>query len=137
MTPEEQTAINIRRKCFLRSLRDLADFLDEHPQVPIPYKDTMNVFVNAREELAAIIRGSGHWEKSYVGNYFSIAKEFGEDLSYEVNVGRDQVCHKVVTGTRVVPAVEAQPEHEELIEEWICDEPSLLASTAAHHEVTP
>lgn len=116
-----------RREAFVQSLRALAFFLEDNPQVPAPFNDTMNIFVHGREELAAIAR-TGNWTKQYSGNYFTLAKAFGEDLSYEVNASRDQVCRKVVTGTRIVPYRPSEPEHEEPIEEWICDEASLLGS---------
>ena len=116
-----------RRAAFTTSLRALADFLDAHPGVPCPRYETMNVFLNDREELAAVAR-LGTWEKVYNDNWFTLKMQFGEELTLEVNTNRNTVCRKVVVGTRIVAAVEAKPEHEEDVTEWVCDDAALLGS---------
>ena len=118
MTPEID-----RRQAFIDSLRACADFLESHPSVKAPRYITMNVFVDTREELAEQAR-SATWNKVFGDTWFSLTKSFGEHLSLDITCGREVVCRKVVTGTRVVPA---QP--EQVVEEyaWECDEASVLS----------
>jgi hypothetical protein len=118
------TEMTTRREGYIAGLRALADFLEQHPDMPTPYYDTINIFVPTREEIATIARLTS-WEKEYQTTYFVLRKMFGDDLRLEVNIDRGAVCRKVVTGTKTVPA---QPEHT--IEEyaWVCDEPILSVS---------
>lgn len=113
-----------RRLAFTAGLRALADFLDAHPEVPFPRYDTINVFLDDKAQLARIAR-VGSWEKEYNDSYFSLSRSFGEDLRLDINTSRSKVCRKVVVGTRIVPAVEAKPEHEEDVTVWECDDALL------------
>lgn len=118
-----------RRRMFIQGLRDMADFFENHPDLKFPHYSGLNVFVNTREEIAEIARQST-WSKVYAGHWFCLRKQFGSDLTLEINISREEVCRKVVTGTRVVPAMPAMPATEETVEEvteWVCDETSLLA----------
>ena len=115
----------IERACVIQGLRDLADFLDAHPNVPVPGSEqTLNVFVDDRATLAAIAR-EGRWEKHYYTNWFTLVAAFGP-ITLHINLDREQVCRKVVTGSRVVPARAAEPEHVEEVTEWICEDLPLL-----------
>jgi hypothetical protein len=109
-----------RRAAFVQGLRDLADFLTTHPTVPAPYSTTMNVFVNTKEEIAAIAR-LATWGKTYNENWFSLSKAFGP-VQLDVNTERSTVCRRVVVGKQIVPAREAQ---EVDVVEWVCDEAVL------------
>lgn len=112
-----------RRAAFIQALRDCADFLESHPAVIAPRYNTMNVFVNTREEVAAQAKAAS-WEKVYNGDWFYLSRAFGEDLRLDITVEREVMCRKVVTGTRVVPA---RPEQTVEEFEWRCDEASVLA----------
>jgi hypothetical protein len=114
-----------KRVDAIQGLRDLADFLEQHPGVPAPTYNTLNVGGESREDLARIARLCP-WQKDFGGEYFSLRKIFKGPLTLDVYVSRDQVCRKIVTGTRIVPAVEAQPEREEEVTEWVCED-ALLA----------
>lgn len=78
-----------------------------------------------KSAAAAIIRTvGGHWDKTdrYDGQ---IAWQQERDgVVFHVAVTREAVCERVVTGTKkiTVPAVEAQPERVETVEdvEWRC-----------------
>lgn len=120
-----------RRANFIQALRDFADFLDKHPGVLVPSTTTpFNVFPATKEDLVKIAKLTS-WKKAYTGPWFCLTKEFGTDelggplLTLEVNVHRETVCRKVVVGTRIVPAVEAQPAREEEVTDWVCSEPLL------------
>lgn len=122
MTETEQTD----RRDYVQGLRELAAFVEMHPEIPLPWAGSQNAFVNDKADLAAIAKiVGGRWAKGVSPDFFFIRKEFAGGFSYEANIGRESVCKKVVTGTRIEPA---QPEREVEIVEWICDEPLLTAS---------
>lgn len=109
---------------YVQGLRELAAFIETHPDAPLPYAGAQNAFAS-KADMIALARSGGRWNKRFVGDYFCLTVEFAGGHSYEVSISRDQVCRKVVTGTRVEPA---QPER--VIEEfkWVCDG-SLLSAT--------
>ena len=115
-----------RRSAFIQSLRECADFLEQHPSVHVPRYVTLNVFVNTRDEIADHARATT-WEKVYNDDWFYLRREFGCDLSLDITTSRETVCRKVVTGKTLVPA---KPEHEIDVVEWICDDVSLLKQSA-------
>ena len=112
------------REQWIASLRELATWLSEHPDLPCPTYSgfNMNVFVNG-SELGTLAREHRPWEKVFGQSYFSLVKRFGPH-SYEANIDRSQVCERVVTGKRLVPA---QPEHEEETYEWKCSDVIISA----------
>jgi hypothetical protein len=121
-----ETAETLKRQARITGLRQLADFLEAHPNLPVPYSGSQNVFVYGRDALAAVAREPGvRWQKRVADSYYALVVEFAGDYSYEVNVDREQVCRKVVTGSQIVPA---QPEREEETFIWECDEPLLAGA---------
>jgi hypothetical protein len=122
-TAEEGIVSESERAVYVRGLRALADFVEAHEELPVPSPANLNAFARSKAELAALVRTSGiRWEKDVTGDYFYVRVSFDGGHYYDVNVSRDQVCRKVVTGTRVEPA-----KPERVIEEfhWVCDEPLL------------
>ena len=114
------------RAVYVRGLRALADFVEAQTTLPVPCPTSLNTFVSSKAELVAVVRTTGiRWTKDANGDYFYIRVLFEGGHYYDVNVARNQVCRKVVTGTRVVPAT---PERVVEEFEWVCDEP-LLAPT--------
>lgn len=109
----------------IQGLRDMADFFDANPRIPPPRWQTLNVPCESREDLAELARMTS-WTKTYSEYYFALQKKFGGNLTLDVYVPREQVCRKVVTGTKVIPAVEAQPEREVEVTEWVCEDVALL-----------
>lgn len=127
VTEQPLTAAQIERRDFVQGLRELADFIDAHPDIPCPYGEAHNAFVRDKTQLGMIARAvGGRWDKNCTSQFFYIRREFAGGHSYEVNVSRDQVCRKVVTGTRIEPA---QPEREVEVVEWVCTEPLLVGVT--------
>jgi hypothetical protein len=124
--PTNTTPATARRLAYTQGLRDLADFLDTHPDVPEPKYTVFNVFVYDKAALATAARAA-RWEKVYNGEWFSLRQTFGEDVSLDINVQRSLVCTRIVTGTRVVPA-----KAEEIVEEveWVCHDSLLSAGEA-------
>ena len=113
-----------RRTAYIAGLREMAQFLEDHPTLEAPYSNTCNVFVKAAE-LPALARLTA-WTKEYFDTWFALSKSFSGNIELQYNVPRNEVCRKVVTGTRIVAAREAEPEHVENVEEWVCDDVSLL-----------
>jgi hypothetical protein len=105
----------IARDLFISGLRELAGFLDDNPQIPVPVTQDFYVFtdVDAARDMMA---GTGTWDKDYNGEYLSYIREFG-GMDYRITVARDQVCERVQVGVR---HVDAQPERDEPVYEWKC-----------------
>ena len=114
--------ITDERQAYVLGLRELADFLDAHQGLPMPVGLNHNSFVYSKAELAALARTGVRWEKDWNGDFFYLRVTFSGGHTYDVNVNREQVCRKIVTGTRIQAAV---PAHEVEEFHWVCDEPLL------------
>lgn len=69
----------------------------------------------------------GSCDKEYADTRLKITKSFGKNVRILGTVDRQVTCRKVVTGTKIEPAVNL-PERVVEIVEWECDDaPSLLA----------
>lgn len=124
----EITARKIEQRInFIDGLRAMADFLEQHPQVEVPYSVCGSVYAEDAEQARAMTHLSGHWSKSYSDYNVSYTKRFTEGSQYigsvrlEVLVQREQVCERVQVGTKHIEAqvIEA---HDEPIYEWICSD---------------
>jgi hypothetical protein len=114
-----------KRQSLIDGLREIAQFLEDHPDVPTPLIPRLDAFVYSKEAFSAAARAvGGHQEKKDYGIVIALRRMFG-DVSYDLNIQRDLVCERVVTGTRIIPEQPAVPEHEEEIVEWKCS--SVLA----------
>jgi hypothetical protein len=122
------------------ALRQAANLLEQHPQLPQPYITTLSNGrakvswylpithgVASQKAIAATILRTlgGHWDKRTVAGVddFYFDSKLGL-LDLTVNVDRPAVCERVVVGTETVtiPAVEAQPARTETREivRWDC-----------------
>lgn len=122
--------------------RAVADFLDAHPGIPVPYTAVYDhqpdvadlswyMHINGkgdetvqREAAQAIVRGvGGKWDKEFSDNEARFAQR-RDGLNMLVVVVREAVCERRVVGseTVVVPAIEAEPERTVVREivEWDC-----------------
>lgn len=134
-------------------LRAIADLIDAHPNLPVPYitaHSSGNVaaswylHINALEKdlpgqkatAASIVRIlGGQWDKREHNDDVFILTQVRDGIMLQVQVNRAAVCERVVTGTHEVtvpatparPAMEAKPERTEQVEDvtWVCS--SLLA----------
>lgn len=110
-----------KRQDFIDNLRALLDFLEHNESVPVPSWQQFNVFCD-KSEVQQAARAC-KWEKHFSGNYAVLRRSFGS-IEYDLDIEREQICKKVVTGTRIVPATEAipaKPEHSEDVTEWVCE----------------
>ena len=112
-------------------LRGLADWFEKHPehlQQLVPgFHFRFDLWPSTLEQVRELRRILGKVEKRLTGGCFNLAHDFGGGVCVEVNVPRDKVCKRVVTGHRVIPA---RPERTEEIVEWQCPD-SILAGTEA------
>lgn len=113
MTTEDQ------RTAYTGGLRALARFLDDHPEVPLPYHgahaegSALPAFpiyltdgATARAGMAVIARAMGGAVKAPKTHHdgtedFQVWREFGGIVLY-AQAPREQVCTRRVTGTREV-----------------------------------
>jgi len=134
-------------------LRTIADLIDAHPDLPLPYVTAFSTGTTAaawylhigdfnadlpgQKAAAALIVSTlgGKWAKSEGGEDFRLTQKRDTGLSLEVVVHRAAVCERVVTGSHEVtvpamPARDAAPERVETVEDvtWRCS--SLLAEPA-------
>ena len=115
---------------YVRTMRELADFLEEHPQF-IGYGGVqIDLFADNAAEMSEMVRGSGKWDKADRGVWFSLARYFGGHHIF-INAEREAVCERVQVDTKTVmkpdpsaPLVTV----EEPVYEWHCPDSLLAAS---------
>lgn len=130
------------------TLREAADLIAAHPELPTPCVwgygrgavtvqwQLMNRDDAKDDQRAAAVAirqaVGGEWSKEGYGQSFKLTRNLGT-LSLEILADREQVCERIVVGTKTVtvPAVEAQPAREVEVEdvEWRCEQ--LLAGASA------
>jgi hypothetical protein len=126
---------------LVEGLRKLADFIEEHPELPIsdpeisveywihePYTfDDDQRSVKERMQVAA--RALGRANKEYYGSYFNLSRKFSEHVKLEFTSDRQEVCRRVVKEVvhhpeQIVPQ-KVLPARTEEVVEWVCDDPIL------------
>ena len=116
-TDEEREAK--RRVAYVKGLRDFAAFL-ETTDAPIPVGQTFNAPLYDKEKFKAAVKViAGRGKKSFDDSLAYYRADF-ETLTYQVYIMRNQVCERIVTGTKEVPAI-SYPAHTEEIVEWKCE----------------
>ena len=127
---EEVKPLTERQK-FAADLRVMADFIEQHEEIPLPNLPCKIDLYNLTPEQAPIIaKAFGSAKKEYLGDSFFVLKKFFSDLvSIEATWNREKVCTKVVVGKKTVArqvpiAYELKNVEEEIIE-WRCTDPVL------------
>lgn len=122
------------RAAYVAGLRQLADILDAHPEVPLPYDGDSDEITfhflsgeDPRAEMAAAARALPcTWRKDASDDYFDL---FGALAGLKVRLVafRAQVCTRRVTGTEereveeiVTPAVKQVVRKQVEVVEWTC-----------------
>ena len=83
-----------------RGLRDLADWMDDHPEIARPPGIALNVFPSeSPREIARILHKA---EKDPYGDWFALTRKFGP-VSLSFCWPRKGVCTSRVVGTEEVP----------------------------------
>jgi hypothetical protein len=112
--------VDLERAAFTAGMRQIADFLDQHPAVPLPHieswpagkrEPTLYIFLansdDQRPQLATIARAMGHADKvahDELARLYLIRRFAG--IALVASVERDQVCERVVVGTETVEVEE-------------------------------
>jgi hypothetical protein len=127
---EDVKPISERQK-YANNLRELAQFFEDHEDVPIPILHVrFDLYSLPVDSVGAIARAFGSLKKEYIGDSFFVLKKFfGEKLSIEANWNRETVCKAVVVGQkqvkeRVAVAYEEQIKTVDVVE-WRCTDPVL------------
>lgn len=123
------------RPLLVDGLRKLADVFEQHPMLQVPtWKQDITVWVSNRDDdedpdhvkntFKHFLKVLGGTAKDTSDYTFELSWDFGL-IRLRLCTDRDNVCEKVVTGTKILPAteaytVEAQPEREEEVYEWRC-----------------
>lgn len=99
----------------IQEMRDVLDFLESNPAIPLPYLNQCDAF-GEKEDLDEIARAMAPCKKTHDGSHFSLRRQFG---AIRLGVHFDDVCERIVTGSKEVPekVIEA---HTEDIVEWKC-----------------
>lgn len=126
-----------------RSISDVRDFLawlESHPEIPLPYEfgagGRIGIYAwNTKDEARIMARAMGTFEKKADENFLELKKKFGSLIVAAV-FSRNQVCKRVVVGTKEIPEEvvpeKVTPAHTVEIVEWQC--PSLLDSVEEESE---
>lgn len=138
------------REAQIAGIRDLADWLEAHPEIPVPHSLTgaseyAYELIHAkhgedeRSVVAAVARAlPGKVEKRALDTadaLFSLTGTLPGGVNIKVVADREAVCRRVVTGTREVvekvpapdaPMIEVTRTVEDV--EWVCG--SILADAS-------
>lgn len=110
-----------KRSAYTAGLRALADILDAHPELPLPYEgsspdlsqrmtfhflsgdDPRGKMIAARRALGVPV------DKNALDAYFNLHGQL-HGLYFAITTFRNEVCERVVVGTREVEIEEPDPE---------------------------
>jgi hypothetical protein len=126
----------LARTRFTQGLRELADWYDLHPEVPLPH-GALQIITAGDEDpvagLAVIARAMGRCDKKVGEAIFTIRRKFS-GVTLEAIAWRQQVCEATVVGertvTRDVTKVVGSETVTEPVVEWRCL-PLLSRETAS------
>lgn len=122
--------MRISRCEYVKGLRELADFLESHPDLPMPGTKTYSVEAWLHKlEPAAVAKNMGFCEKIYHDESIGLLRKF-HGVGYQIKFSRNKVCKKVLVGYKSVTRYKTQytPIQEmEAVYEWQCEEPIMKA----------
>lgn len=125
---------------YVAGLRELADFIEGHIEVPLSgeFKITQWVYDSymtkhpydviagsAKRKLRTATLALGNAEKVWSNLHLDVRRKFSDNVILEFTVARERVCERVVTGTREVDEIVIAARTEEIVE-WQCTD-SILA----------
>jgi hypothetical protein len=121
--PDDKPKSQTKRELYTAGLRQLANWYDAHPEIPLPGLEHTNYTVDSKEHAAALAKALGTFEKQYSEWSLTVVKMFG-NIEARFVFTREQVCTKKVVGVETIPAkfieaytIEAQTKE---IVEWEC-----------------
>lgn len=121
-----------KSQSLIDDLRKFADFVERHDlefsewQLKSTFWQPLNISHESKEELIAATKGLGFLSKVAEGGYFILRKMIGS-FKIDFFIHRELVCEavKVKKILPAEPAIEATPEREVEVIEWVCPD-SLL-----------
>ncbi|KKK68287.1 hypothetical protein LCGC14_2945590 [marine sediment metagenome] len=116
-----------QRAAKITGMRAMLNFLETHPQIPMPWFGQNDAFANSGEDIAEIARAMTPVTKGVVGNWYVLKRNFGNDVQLHVNFGRDAVCERIVIGTEDIPEKVIEAYTKEIVE-WVCPDTILATS---------
>lgn len=114
---------------YANALRRIADWIETHPEVPLPYTAALDICgLKGKEGMAAVAKAFGDCKKVHTESLFELVKDCGGIALCAVAL-RQNICERVVirvetTPEHILPACTI-PAHTREIVEWKCPE-SLL-----------
>lgn len=131
-----EMSISEKIGAMIWGLTRLISFLNNYGEVLGEYTFfSMYLVRNDKDEFknaARILARGGKVTKEYVGDTFRIVRKFGPLVQIVLCTERTQVCERIVTGTKVIPAsTYTTPERVEEIVEWKCADPVSKKSILA------
>ena len=105
ITQEAASPETVARLAYTRGLRRIADLLDEHPDLPLPYEGTDSTalwFVDSPEQLAVVSKAMGGTRTKKFGVDFAGLEGSIGGYRVQALVPRDQVCTRRQIGTELV-----------------------------------
>ncbi len=118
-----------RHRDFVKGLREMADWYEQHPETPIPAAPSFMIMVNDGVSFRKAVQAARSGKKTEFGNYIGFSKMFG-GVGWTIAISRSVICERIQVGEREVPAEPAKPARTEPIYEWKCPE-SLLSPESA------
>lgn len=97
------------RAATVAGLRAAADFFEANPDAPMPFGVDLGRHMNDRDEFVSAVRALGSARKDFGSTYAQVARSFGGGVEIRYQAYREQVCERVVVGTRQVEVEEADP----------------------------
>lgn len=88
-------------------------------------------------EFKTLSRALGTFTKTADDNYFNCTRNFDGGVKIQVYIARSQLCEKVQVGTKIIPAVPAQPEREAPVYEWRCGDSAKRVTAAVTPAILP
>jgi hypothetical protein len=104
----------LNRQEAIDKYRKMADWLEAHPDVPVPHGNACSGTWLSLEDARKAMHLSGSWTKAYSENQVEYEHEVAPGLWFWIWVSRSEVCQRVQVGTKHVEA------HDEPVFEWKC-----------------
>jgi len=114
---------------LVAGFRWLADFFEQHQEVGLPLSTDCTVFANkatSKQEARTFHRAvGGRLDKIFDDSVMHMTYRVSNLLNLRFMAYREDVCERVVVGTKIIPATEervipAEPERQEDLVEWHC-----------------
>jgi hypothetical protein len=124
----------VTNKEYAESLRSIADFFEQHPEVSLPYDHAEFNYIRSEAKVSPVARALGTCTKVYDGAYpgsFELQRSFGS-IRFRAIWKRETVCERIEVGKKTIPEqLMFIPEHEEPVYKWRCPKSGILKAAKA------